>query len=478
VRKRHPGVPNLCRGSIPAPITTYQRPRRTALRQALSLAFSLTLLLWAGCSQRQNGPKTPLTVTVGPVNADVIGQDDRAIQQAIDRVAAAGGGTVQIKAGTYTLLNALRLPSHMTLEGEGKDKTILKKGPPLSSRIVDDAESTQNEATVEDASGFRPGMGVTLVDKASRGGWCAVVKTIQRVDGSTLVFDQILDVDYMMADSPRVSNDFPLIVASGAEDFHISDLTAEGNRAETGWNPGCGNAAVYAFRSQKFTIRSILARNFGADGISTQFVEDPVIQDCESYENGGLGIHLGTVTLRPTVERNRIHDNGGDGLYLCWHVQHGVFSENQSWSNGQDGISIGFRDTDNTFSKNQVRLNGRAGVNLRNENEANPGSRNTFTANVIEDNGAQGKPGYGVQILGTTQHITLDSNTIRETRSTPGANQRVAIYLGPRTDYVTCRGNNIQGAFTHVVQNDSKGANNVLDVPQAAGATSAVMHRP
>jgi polygalacturonase len=71
-----------------------------------------------------------LTITVGPANADVIGQDDRAIQQAIDRVAARGGGTVRIKAGTYTLSNAVRLPSHMTLEGEGNDKTILKKGPP------------------------------------------------------------------------------------------------------------------------------------------------------------------------------------------------------------------------------------------------------------------------------------------------------------------------------------------------------------
>lgn len=458
------------------PMAAKNRPRFTAFRCALGLGLTLTLLGGVACSQGHRGRQKPLTVTVGRENADVVGDDNRAIQQAIDRAAAAGGGTVLIKAGTYTLPNSIRLASHVTLQGEGKDKTVLKKGPALRSRITDDAESTQSQATVEDARGFQPGMGVTLVDKADRGGWCAVVKTIERVEGSTLFFDQILDVDYMTKNSPEVSTEFPLISASDVEDFHISDLTVEGNGGETAWDPGCGNAAVYAFRSKKFSIRNVVARNFGSDGISVQFVEDPVIQDCESYGNGGLGIHLGTIALRPTVQRNRIHDNHGDGLYLCWHVQHGIFEENQSWSNGQDGISIGFRDTDNAFSKNVVRLNGRSGIYLRNEDQNNPGSRNTFRENVIEDNGKAGKPGYGVQILGTTQHITLDSNTIRETRPKERAADRVAIYMGPRTDYVICQGNTIEGTFSRTILNESKGTNNVLDQAPVTRQASAALH--
>jgi hypothetical protein len=460
-------------GFVPVLRPAHHWLRRAAFIRLLGLAFTVTLLGGTGCSHRHRSQERPFTVTVGRENADFIGQDNRAIQQAIDRVAAAGGGTVLIKAGTYTVFNAVRLASHVTLAGEGKDKTILKKVPPFRSRITVDAESTQDQATVEEASGFRPGMGVTLVDKASRGGWCAVVKTITRVEGSTLFFDQILDVDYMLENSPEVSTAFPLIIASGAEDFRISDLSVEGNHSETGWNPGCGNAAVYVFRAKKFTIHGIVARNFGSDGISTQFVEDPAIQDCEVYGNGGLGIHLGTVALRASVQHNRIHDNGGDGLYLCWHVQHGVFDENQSWSNGQDGISIGFRDTDNSFSKNVVRLNGRAGVNFRDENESNSGSRNAFRENLIEDNGSPGKPGFGVQILGATQHTTLDSNTIRETRAKARAAERVAIYLGPRTDYVTCQGNSIQGDFSRTIRNDSRGHHNVLEHEQEAREASA-----
>ena len=37
-------------------------------------------------------------VTVGPANADIIGCDNTAIQNAIDRIAAAGGGTVLVKS--------------------------------------------------------------------------------------------------------------------------------------------------------------------------------------------------------------------------------------------------------------------------------------------------------------------------------------------------------------------------------------------
>ncbi len=127
---------------------------------------------------------------------------------------------------------------------------------------------------------------------------------------------------------------------------------------------------------------------FPGDGISTQFVEDPVVENCEAYGNAQLGIHLGTGALRGLVRYNRAHNNGADGLFLCWRVQHARYEENQSWNNGQDGISLGHKDTDNVFYKNVVTGNGRAGIFFRNESENNAASRNTFTENTIEDNGS------------------------------------------------------------------------------------------
>jgi len=67
------------------------------------------------------------------------------------------------------------------LRGEGPDKTILRKGPGVKSRLKLDADYGEQVATVEDARGFVPGMGVTVVDKQNREGWVPSVRTLVRV---------------------------------------------------------------------------------------------------------------------------------------------------------------------------------------------------------------------------------------------------------------------------------------------------------
>ena len=66
---------------------------------SLWLALGLAAVLLMPRAARSAGRS--MTVTVGPADADVIGTDNIAIQKAIDLAAAAGGGTVVIKAGTY-----------------------------------------------------------------------------------------------------------------------------------------------------------------------------------------------------------------------------------------------------------------------------------------------------------------------------------------------------------------------------------------
>src|SRR5881628_4197114 len=51
--------------------------------------------------------KERLTLTVGPVKADLIGSDDKVIQAAVDYVARLGGGTVHLLPGTFRLRNAV-----------------------------------------------------------------------------------------------------------------------------------------------------------------------------------------------------------------------------------------------------------------------------------------------------------------------------------------------------------------------------------
>src|SRR5207245_2792776 len=86
----------------------------------LAMLISATWMVGLGGCSRGRGPGIEkLTVTVGLQYADVTGTDNRAVQTAINRVATAGGGTVLIRAGTYTLYNSVRLASHVSLKGEG-----------------------------------------------------------------------------------------------------------------------------------------------------------------------------------------------------------------------------------------------------------------------------------------------------------------------------------------------------------------------
>ena len=398
-------------------------------------------------------------VTVGDANADIIGSDNTAIQSAIDRVAAAGGGTVLVKAGTYTLKNSVRLTSHLTLRGEGPRKTILKKAPGVSSKLKLDADYGEFVATVEDAAQFHPGMGVVVVDNQQREGWTPSVCTVAGVTGNTLRFDRFLHIDYSVANKGEVFNTLPLIAGYEVEDVVVENLTADGARDSSETLDGCQAGAIYFFHSRKMTIRNCIARNYPGDGISCQFVEDPVVENCEAFGNAFLGIHLGTGALRGLVRSNRAHDNGQDGLFLCWRVQHGRWEENQSWNNGRDGISLGHKDTDNVFIRNVVDGNGHAGIYFRNESEINAAHRNTFVDNTICDNGRPAGPGYGVRIDGATKNLTFTSNLIRNSGGSQTRSQQVGIYIGSQADYVTCEGNKFEGKFAQVLDESSGGHN-------------------
>ncbi|HTS70489.1 MAG TPA: right-handed parallel beta-helix repeat-containing protein [Terriglobia bacterium] len=429
-------------------------------RVALSLLAALILPL---AGRAQGGS---MTVTVGASGADVIGTDNVAIQKAIDHVAAAGGGMVVIKAGTYLLANSVRLASHVRLRGEGPEKTLLKKVPGVQSKLKLDADYGEFTATVEDASGFAPGMGVTILDKVSPDSWTPSVRSIVSIDGNTLHFDRFLHMDYSVANEGRVFNTFPLVAGYDVEDVQVEDLSVDGNRAGSGNVDGCQAGAIYFFHSKRMTVRNCVARNYPGDGISLQFVEDPVVENCEAEGNALLGIHLGTGAARGLVRDCRAHNNGQDGLFLCWRVQHARYERNQAWNNGRDGISLGHKDTDNMFVGNSISGNARAGVYFRDEVAANAASRNIFTENTIEDNGRPGEPGYGIRIEGETRDLTFTSNNIRSGRIDGVVVQPVGIYIGPKADAINTKENLFVGDVLKAVVDESQGGHNQLGQPR------------
>ena len=64
-------------------------------------------------------------IRVGVTEGDLVGNDHRVLQAAVDYIAGLGGGTVKIGAGEYRMRDSLHLRSNVRVEGVGPG-TILK----------------------------------------------------------------------------------------------------------------------------------------------------------------------------------------------------------------------------------------------------------------------------------------------------------------------------------------------------------------
>ena len=112
------------------------------------------------------------TITVGPPGsgADVEGETGAAVQQAVDAAAFRGGGRVRVAPGTYRLADSIHLKDGIALVGT-PGETILTRTPAARANLTVSADFGQLKLTVDDASPFNPGDGITVMNDQRSGGW-------------------------------------------------------------------------------------------------------------------------------------------------------------------------------------------------------------------------------------------------------------------------------------------------------------------
>ncbi len=364
------------------------------------------------------------TLTVGPAaGADIIGADSRALQAAVDYVAGLGGGVVRILPGTYTMYDSLQLRSGVAVIGSGT-KTVLRKADAIVSPLYLDGDYGEEEITLVDASGFAPGMGVTILDQRAAG-FHVTVARIKAKDGNVLQIDWPLQADYLVSAGALAQTTFPVISGYFLQGARVENLTIDGNKAANPELTGCRGAGIFLYRAKGCAIRNCLVRDFNGDGISFQQSDDITIEGCQCLGNTQLGIHPGSGSQRPVVRGCRMEGNGRIGLFLCWRVKHGLFEDNEIIGNGQVGISIGHKDTDNVFRRCLVQGNGRYGIHFREELEPMSGHRNSFEDCTVEANGTA-QEGAGLCIEGHTRGTLLRRCLVR--------GHKWGIALGPNAE--------------------------------------------
>ena len=380
------------------------------------------------------------SITVGLSDAVICGNDNRALQAAVDYISGLGGGTVEIGAGEFLMRDSLHLRSFVTVRGT-KGKTVLRKAKAAAAPLALDGDYGEEQATVMHSEGFEPGDGVAIWDSQS-GGFHTTVGRITGRNGNTFSFDTPLNADCMVGNKAQAATVFPVISGYNLEGARIENLTIEGNKEQNVALDGCRGGGIFLYRAFGTVIENCEVRNYSGDGISFQQSNDVRVENCVSESNTGLGIHPGSGSQRPVVRSCIARNNGEDGLYLCWRVRHGLFEKNILENNGRFGISIGHKDSDNLLQENEVRGNHAEGVFFRNETEGMAGHRNRLEGNVIENNGSKGNTA-GIRVRGETHDLVFRNNIIRDTRAPEARKQLVGIRIEEGAGEVTLDDNKI-----------------------------------
>ncbi len=386
-----------------------------------------------------------LTITVGNRSGDLIGNNEKVLQAAVDSVARLGGGTVRVLPGVFRLRNAVHLASKVRLLGSGSDSVLIKE-PSVSTRLAADSDWFDQEVTLKDASGFRVGDGVCLKTMNPHHGGKDVYKgTLIARSGNRFKLSKALRKNYWLMGVSAIATLFPILNCEFVEDVVIENITLDGNKEQNENLNGNYAGGIFAQDCSRLTFRGVTSRNYDGDGMSWQICHDVRVEDCHSHDNTGLGLHPGSGSQRPIMRNNRLERNN-IGIFFCWGVRNGVAEKNQCLENRSYGVSIGHRDTDNLIRDNDILRSGKTGVLFRPERGKDfAPHRNIVENNRIIDSGKA--DGIGVDVQGQVESITLLKNDIKETREPA---KRTGVRVGPETRDVQLIENRIHGFATPV----------------------------
>ena len=382
-----------------------------------------------------------LTLTVGQKQGDLVGNDDKVVQAAIDYMARMGGGTVQILAGKYVFRNAVHLPSRIRLLGSGLD-SIITKIPSRKVALSSDSDWYDQEITLQNAKGFEVGDGIVLRTKnPHNGGTDTIKRTLIARSGNRFKLNDGIRKNLWLSGKPTASAVFPLLTSEYTSDVVIENITLDGDLKNNENLNGNYGGGIFLQDCNRYTIRNVTSRNYNGDGISFQICHDVVVEDCHSHDNADLGLHPGSGSQRPVL-RNNISERNGIGIFWCWGVKFGLAEHNTIDGNRNYGISIGHCDTDNVMRHNKVLNSGKVGVLFRNDTRGQDfwANRNTLEHNQIINSGADG--GIAIDIKGKTKEVRITDNVIEETRK---ALQRTGIRIAADAGKVHLADNAIKG---------------------------------
>ena len=351
------------------------------------------------------------------------GSTSATLQRAVDAVAAAGGGAVEIPNGNYRMANALYLRGGVDIYAEGQ--VVLQKVPSVSSPIADYLGYGHYEFTVTQPSKFQVGMGVHLTDRNAMG-FYETVATITGKQGNILFIDRMLNHDYHPHAEGRASTIFPLVAGHAVRDVKVRGLTLDGNPRETRALNGCRGGGVFLLDCHNIELQALEVRNYHGDAISFQQCTDLQVIGCHLHDNRGSGLHPGSGSVRYIFRGNRVQHNSGCGLYYCLRTKYSLCEDNVLEANGLAGISIGERDTHHLIRGNTIAGNGGPGILFR--PITHQGGDDVLIENNRLERNCQSEQGEEIALTAGLKNVWISGNCVNDRRQ---PRQRTKRLTGP-----------------------------------------------
>ena len=361
-----------------------------------------------GAAQPEQARRVEMSKTVTVGEAPYTGTTNAAIQKAVDDVAAAGGGTVIVPAGTYAMDDALHLRSHVRVVG--RPGAVLKKVPSVSSAVDLVLGFGFQEFRVKEPDKFRVGMGVHVHDD-NAGGFYDTVATIVGRKGDLFYIDRAFAHDYVPSAKARVTSVFALVQGIGVHDAAVEGLTIDGNYPqETVSLNGCRGGGLFLMQSQRMAVKDVEIANYHGDALSFQQCADVWVEDCRLHHNTGHGLHPGSGSVRYVFRRVKSHHNGNCGLYYCLRTTHSLVEDCDLSENGENGISVGERDSDHLIRRNRIVANAKSAIGFRGV-RTQGGDRVIIRDNTIGPNCTKGGPAE-IAVPKGLQDVIIEGNAI------------------------------------------------------------------
>ncbi len=344
--------------------------------------------------------------------------DQIEINNALTAAAAAGGGTVYLAEGTYTIDGSISIPNNVTLAGSG-NSTLIQLGnfgatSTAVTMIVNTDTSTGTGVTIRDlkldgrndrnSAGSQAG--INLTGMGSESGSRA---------GATVTRLQITRVAYDALD-----------ITSGDHNTFTDNTII---------NTGGGGINVYSSSSFNTITGNTVSNTAGGDGMEI-FGTDNIVSNNTATNTGGAGFYVGGT--RNVVSGNTAANNAYSyGFYLDSDVDMRV-TGNTASGNGNGGFDIAYSDdavvsgnkaVSNTgpgfyvYGSNRVLVSGNTASSNTTEGIRINGATSyhsdgvTITGNVLYDNGGSGASS-SITISAYASNASITDNTVSDTAGT------------------------------------------------------------